>query len=209
MLVIHGIWANGALCLWAQDSRRPARGPPPGRPSRPSRAPRPHPFAGAPDVLAEMLAALPDPFPALARKAVEDELTLYLPALADGPLASPELIRPAGGEDGQPEGGAGRVSLTPWRVPAVIFEPAAALALLAALDILAAPGEPGAADVPSAEMPGQEPGVPGMTGPVPGVPGMAGPDPGVAEVAGPDPGAPALPGLDPDVAAVAGASLPD
>ncbi|HEY4853802.1 MAG TPA: SNF2-related protein, partial [Streptosporangiaceae bacterium] len=199
MLVIHGIWANGALCLWAEDSRRPARVPPPGRPSRPSRAPRPHPFAGAPDVLAEMLAGLPEPFPALARKAVEDELTLYLPALADGPLASPELIRPAGGEDGQPEGGAGRVSLTPWRVPALIFEPAAALDLLAALDILAAPGEPGAADVSSAEMPGLDPGVPGMTGPVPGVPGMAGPDPGVAEVTGPDPGLPE----------VAGASLPD
>src|SRR5216683_2561771 len=183
MLVIHGIWANGALCLWAEDSRRPARvPPPPGR--RPSRAPRPHPFASTPDVLAEMLAGLPEPFPALARKAVEDELTLYLPALADGPLASPELIRPAGGEDGQAEGGAGRVTLTPWRVPALIFEPAAALDLLAALDILAAPAEPGAADVPSAEMPGQEPGVPGMTGPVPGVPGMAGPDPGVAEVAG-------------------------
>ena len=208
MLVIHGIWANGALCLWAEDSRRPARvPPPPGR--RPSRAPRPHPFASTPDVLAEMLAGLPEPFPALARKAVEDELTLYLPALADGPLASPELIRPAGGEDGQAEGGAGRVTLTPWRVPALIFEPAAALDLLAALDILAAPAEPGAADVPSAEMPGQEPGVPGMTGPVPGVPGMAGQDRGVAEVAGPDPGVAEVTGLDPGLPEVTGASLPD
>src|SRR3984893_17198629 len=209
MLVIHGIWANGALCLWAEDSRRPARVPPRGRPSRPSRAPRPHPFAGAPDVLAEMLAGLPEPFPALARKAVEDELTLYLPALADGPLASPELIRPAGGEAGQPEGGAGRVTLTPWRVPALIFEPAAALDLLATLDILAAHGEPGAAAVSSAEMPGRDPGRPGATGAVPGVPGMAGPDPGVAEVTGPDPGVAEVTGPDPGLPEVAGASLPD
>src|SRR5260370_17953857 len=124
MLVIQGIWANGALCLWGEDSRGPARvPPPPGR--RSSRAPRPHPFAGAPDVLAEMLAGLPEPFPALARKAVEDELTLYLPALADAPLASPDLIRPAGAEDGQPEGGAGPRTPTPWRGPALFFEPAA------------------------------------------------------------------------------------
>src|SRR5260370_41972211 len=133
MLVIQGIWANGALCLWGEDSRGPARvPPPPGR--RPSRAPRPHPFASTPDVLAEMLAGLPEPFPALARKAVEDELTLYLPALADGPLASPELIRPAGGEDGQAEGGAGRTALTPPRGPRVHLEPAPAPAAPAAQD---------------------------------------------------------------------------
>ena len=72
MLVIHGIWANGALCLWAEDSHGPAQVPvPPGR--RPSRAPRPHPFASDPDALAELLAGRPGPFPGLARKAVEDE----------------------------------------------------------------------------------------------------------------------------------------
>ena len=27
MLVIHGIWARGALCLWAEDARLPARTP--------------------------------------------------------------------------------------------------------------------------------------------------------------------------------------
>src|SRR5216683_4420299 len=218
MLVIHGIWANGALCLWAEDSRRPARvPPPPGR--RPSRAPRPHPFASTPDVLAEMLAGLPEPFPALARKAVEDELTLYLPALADGPLASPELIRPAGGEDGRPEGGAGRITLTPWRVPALIFEPGAALALLAALDILAAPAEPGAADVPSAEMPGLDPGVAALPGLDPvvlevigldrGMPEVPGLDPGAPAVAGSDPGVSAVPGLDPGVVEVTGLGPPD
>jgi SNF2 family DNA or RNA helicase len=195
MLVIHGIWANGALCLWAEDSRGPARVPPPqGR--RPSRAPRPHPFAGVPDVLAEVLAGLPEPFPGLARKAVEDELTLYLPALADGPLASPELIRPAGA-DGQPEGGSGRVTLTPWRVPALIFEPAAALDLLAALDILAAPAEPGAADVPPAEMPGPVPGVPEVPGQDLAAAEVPGLDPDVLEATGPDPGVPEVTGPGP------------
>jgi SNF2 family DNA or RNA helicase len=150
MLVIHGIWANGALCLWAEDSRGPARVPvPAGR--RPSRAPRPHPFASDPDTLAELLAGLPEPFPGLARKAVEDELTLYLPAAVDGPLASPELIRPPGPGDGQEGSGAARVALSPWRIPALIFEPAAALDLLTALDLLAAPAGPGAADVTAAE----------------------------------------------------------
>jgi len=48
MLVIHGIWARGALCLWAEDARLPARVPesadggPAGTPwpARPGRRPR-------------------------------------------------------------------------------------------------------------------------------------------------------------------------
>ncbi len=142
MLVIHGIWAHDALCLWAEDSHGPVRVPPPS--GRPSRAPRPHPFASDPDTLAEVLAGLPEPWPGLTRKAVEDELTLYLPATADGPLASPELIRPPGNEDIPP--GAGRVTLAPWRVAALIFEPAAALELLAGLDMLAAQADVAALD---------------------------------------------------------------
>src|SRR5260370_24925590 len=116
MLVIHGIWANGALCRWAEDSRRPARAPPPpGR--RPSRAPKPHPFASTPDVLAEMLAGLPEPFPALARQTVEDELTPYLPALAAGQLASPALIPPSGGKDAHAAARARTSTLPPRGVP--------------------------------------------------------------------------------------------
>jgi len=84
MLVIHGIWAYGALQVWAEDSGLPAQAPP--RAGRPSRAPRPHPFAAPPDVLAEVLAdALTDaPSGAgtgdLPRKAVDDEITLRLPS---------------------------------------------------------------------------------------------------------------------------------
>src|ERR1700733_3228366 len=54
MLVIHGIWAYGALQVWAEDSARPAQAPP--RVGRPSRAPRPHPFAVDPGELADALA---------------------------------------------------------------------------------------------------------------------------------------------------------
>jgi SNF2 family DNA or RNA helicase len=141
MLVIHGIWAYGALSLWAEDSGGPASLPP--RPGRPSRAPRPHPFAGDPDALAEVVAELVGPAAELACKAIEDELTLRLPSAADGPLASPALVR---APDAGPAKAASRPALAAWRVPALTFDPAAAADLLAAL------GEPGAAS--SAAVPG-------------------------------------------------------
>ena len=131
MLVIHGIWAYGALSLWAEDSGRLARAQP--RPGRPSRAPRAHPFAGGLDVLADVVAELAGPEADLARKAVDDELTLRLPSTADGPLASPALIREPGTERAKPAGRPARQALAAWRVPALTFEPAAALDLLTAL----------------------------------------------------------------------------
>jgi SNF2 family DNA or RNA helicase len=128
MRVIHGIWADAALCLWAEDPALPsAHRPAPGY-ARPSRAPVPHPFASQAAELADLLAALPGPAGEAARKAVDDELTLHLPSTGDGPLASPELIRP--GADPTRPGPRGRVSLARWRVPVLAFAPAAALDLL-------------------------------------------------------------------------------
>src|SRR6202453_3281966 len=95
LLVIHGVWAYGALQVWAEDSALPAHAPP--RRGRPSRAPRPHPFAVQAGELADALAAAGAGD--LARKAVDDELTLRLPTAADGPQASPELVRPAAEEE--------------------------------------------------------------------------------------------------------------
>ncbi|HEY1325259.1 MAG TPA: SNF2 helicase-associated domain-containing protein, partial [Streptosporangiaceae bacterium] len=137
MLVIHGLWAHGACYLWAEDSALPAAAP--ARPGRPSRAPRPHPFALQASGLARALTRLPEPAVGLAGQAVDDELTLRLPSGTDGPLASPELIRPPGqdGAGGSLPGGR-RVSLAPWRVPALAFAPAPAVDLLIVL------GEPGA-----------------------------------------------------------------
>jgi hypothetical protein len=123
MLVVHGLWAYGASYLWAEDSALPAAAPP--RPGRLSRAPRPHPFALQASGLARALARLPEPAAGLAGQAVEDELTLRLPSGTDGPLASPELIRPPGQDGaGASRPGGRRVSLASWRVPALAFEPA-------------------------------------------------------------------------------------
>ena len=134
MLVIHGIWAYGALHVWAEDSMLPAQAP--ARRGRPSRAPRPHPFAAPPGELADALAGAGAGAGArpgdLAGKAVDDELTLRLPSTTDGPLGSPELVRPPS-DDTSAAPAARRPALAAWRVPALAFEPAAAGSLLAAL----------------------------------------------------------------------------
>jgi hypothetical protein len=135
MLAIHGVWAYGVLGLWAEDPDGPAIAPP--RPGRASRAPRSHPFAATADAIAGVVPELAEPVADLALKAVEDELTLWLPATADGPLASPELIRAPGGE---PAKAAGRSTLAAWRVPALTFGPPAALELLSVLGEARAPG---------------------------------------------------------------------
>jgi superfamily II DNA or RNA helicase len=123
MLFIHGTWAYDALHVWAEDTALPALAPP--RTGRPSRAPRPHPFALGAAELADRLAELPAPVPDVVRKAVDDELTVQFPTVGDGPLASPELNRPV----------PGRQTLAAWRVPVLVFEPDAAAAVLAALDV--------------------------------------------------------------------------
>jgi SNF2 family DNA or RNA helicase len=141
MRVIHGTWARGALCLWAEDPgprRQPpqpaARRQPPG-----PAAPRPHPFACEAAALADLLSGLPGPAGEAAGKAVRDELTLSLPSApgtAGGPrpLASPGL---AGPDAGEPAPRRGRVVLADWRVPVLAVEPAGAIEVLGAAAELA------------------------------------------------------------------------
>src|ERR1700678_3413772 len=126
MLVIHGIWAYGGLQVWAEDSARPALASP--RAGRPSRAPRPHPFAVAPGELADALTAAGAGD--LAAKAVDDELTLRLPSATPGPA------RPSTEAEAEAPA-ARRVALAAWRVPVLVFEPTAATELLPALADLA------------------------------------------------------------------------
>jgi SNF2 family DNA or RNA helicase len=165
--VLHGIWARGSLCLWAEDPELHqsvgfARGGSP-------RTLRPHPFAWPASELAGLLASLAWPGADVARKAVDDELTLLLPAAGRAPLASPQLGRPpAAPAPAAPapaalaladpalapaapltdpaladlaladpalagpvrRGPVGRVSLARWRVPVLVFDPAAALDML-------------------------------------------------------------------------------
>ncbi len=154
----------------ASRRRRARRG---GRPS----APRPHPFAVAPGELADAPLAGAGAGD-LAAKAVDDELTLRLPSVTDGPgpLASPELVRPRRKPEAAAEtpAAAKRVALAAWRVPVLVFEPAAATALLPALAGLAAsgpaPGElvsdqsaSGAVDAPAVGAPAS--GAPASTDP--------------------------------------------
>jgi superfamily II DNA or RNA helicase len=166
MRVIHGIWAHGALCLWAEDPELPPAAGATGSVPSGVRLPRPHPFACQAAELADLVAgwsgsASPDaPFldgpsldgpsldgPSLdalgdeARKAVHDELILQLPTAGGGPLASPELVRPARDEPAAAAGPVrrGRVSLASWRVPVLAFGPAATLTVLATLG---GPGQP-------------------------------------------------------------------
>ena len=53
MRVIHGIWAHGALCLWAEDPDLP---PVSGSAPHGVQLPRPHPFACQAAELADLLA---------------------------------------------------------------------------------------------------------------------------------------------------------
>ncbi|MEV4259060.1 ATP-dependent helicase, partial [Spirillospora sp. NPDC049652] len=119
MLVAHGTWHGGALCLWAERSGPHA---PAGRPSAPaggSQAPagEPHPFATR-----DFTGTSYEP---LVKGAMRVELAIALPTHGDHPLPSAEL----GPEpiDGPPE-------LRSWRVPALVLEPFPAMALLQAAE---------------------------------------------------------------------------
>ena len=107
-----------------------------------------------------MLAGSGDVAADLARKAADSELTLWLPGTAGSPLVSPDLIACCGAAGPDPRSGqAARPVLAPWQVPALRFDPAAALAVLALVTQSAViepgvvePGaiEPGAISLPAA-----------------------------------------------------------
>ncbi len=128
MLVFHALWSSAPrVCLWAEDSTRPALVP--GRRGRPARVsgPRPHPFACGTQALQKAVADLGGEatLKGFGRAATKVELTVLLPSHADGPLPSPELLR------GDETIGTGtRARLRPWRVPTVAFEPDLAVDLL-------------------------------------------------------------------------------
>ena len=134
MLAIHGVWSDGQLSLWAEDSDRPRQAA--DRVSGPV-----HPFAATTDLLCDVLAEFGDAVSDLVRKAAETELTLWLPATGAGPLASPDHAEMRAEQTGNGHvpraatgpGRPGRVALGPWQVPAVSFDPGAALALLTAI----------------------------------------------------------------------------
>ncbi|GAA3128302.1 DEAD/DEAH box helicase [Planomonospora alba] len=150
MLVVHGAWVDGRLGLWAEDTARP-RGPAPRGPASAGRAdpaapqagppgreaPPAHPFAAAAPVLAAALAEGAAPSEGAAEQA---ELPLLLPASARGPLPSPE--------SGRAVPAAAGAAISPWRVPALLLRPAAALPLLGSVPLHDVPPVLDAGDEP-------------------------------------------------------------
>jgi superfamily II DNA or RNA helicase len=124
VFVVHAVWQGDALCVWAEDSaemestatRATASVPETGRP-------RPHPYAVPAGVLATAMWDLGPVAADLSAKAAEGEVTLLLPGTGSGPQSSPELGT-----------GTGTPTLARWRVPALCFDPHAALELLDHLD---------------------------------------------------------------------------
>ena len=128
MWVLHGLWqADHRLALWAEDGvPRPGAGSGPGA------------YGAEASVVRELLGAVGPGLEWLAGEADERVTSLLLPTLAGAPLASPELLGSSSGPlSGSPSGSAGEqfaeVSLRAWRIPALMFAPAAAAQLLGEL----------------------------------------------------------------------------
>ncbi|GAA3984580.1 DEAD/DEAH box helicase [Actinomadura viridis] len=110
MLVAHATWHGGALCLWAERTG-------PSSPSPAGEDPAAHPFATR-----DFTGTSYEP---LVKGAAGIVLAMTLPTGGGEPLPSAELgPRPY---DGTPE-------LREWRVPALVLEPFAAMALLQAAE---------------------------------------------------------------------------
>ncbi len=109
MRVIHGLWADGSCCLWAEDSTLLDRAT--------SRDGPAHPFACDSEAIRRALTAAAGE---QADLAVPAALTLWLPTVHDRPLASPELVPSIG----PPEPPGSRVRLAGWQVPVLALQPA-------------------------------------------------------------------------------------
>jgi superfamily II DNA or RNA helicase len=128
MIVLHGSWlpqsggvATGFV-VWGEVAETGLQPRPRGRPKKsgPPIAPRAHPFGASASTLRQAL-----PAPDLVAAAAEAAVVARLPSLAGAPLPTRPFLRETSAT-GQPE-------LADWAVTGLVFEPAAALGLLAAL----------------------------------------------------------------------------
>ena len=89
MLVIHGIWARDALCLWAEDSALPASLDAPaggaGRPGPPGRT-RSRPIPASSATRSACSARVPGTWPA---RRPRTNCPLWLPSAGPGPRLFP------------------------------------------------------------------------------------------------------------------------
>ncbi|WP_328953566.1 DEAD/DEAH box helicase [Kitasatospora purpeofusca] len=124
MYALHALWrADGRLAVWAEDAavhRGDAYEPG----DRPDRGGTAHPFACPAGEVARLLGTVGPGLGWLAEQAVERWTGLLLPSLGGRPVPSPDL----------PVGATSRgVGLSPWRVPALLFDRSQAAQLLGAL----------------------------------------------------------------------------
>ncbi len=140
MYVLHAHWQPstaaphlGALCLWGESSDAQGAGEKAGR----RRTPRPHPFAAARPQLHDLLTRLSgfdvkdrSKEPRIAHD--ETMLALRLPSGRIGPQPSPQLIHEWSFDAETP-------ALSPWAMPMLALDAAAALHFLVALPTAALP----------------------------------------------------------------------
>ncbi|MEV6978993.1 SNF2-related protein [Kitasatospora sp. NPDC093806] len=121
MYALHALWRDdGRLAVWAEDAAA-YRGE---RRDRADRGGAAHPFACPAGEVARLLGTVGPGLGWLAEQAAERWTGLLLPTLGGRPTPSPDL----------PVGAAPRgVGLSPWRVPALLFDRAQAAQLLGAL----------------------------------------------------------------------------
>ncbi|ONI75311.1 ATP-dependent helicase [Actinosynnema sp. ALI-1.44] len=106
MLVVHATWsATGGVCVWAEDATLSGT-------AKPGVRPKKHPFGASVETLRKVFDA-----------GDECTFTLQLPSSSAGPVAAPELVRPAAG---RPK----KLKLAPWTVNALSLTPGEAVRLL-------------------------------------------------------------------------------
>ena len=119
MLVIHALWREGLL-LWGEDSTRSRRARASAAPARrATRAAATHPGAAPVKVLTEVLP-----------EGAADTIELMLPTRGGAPVDSPEVVRD------EPVVERGALTLAPWRVPVLRYDPDAALLALTDLSVV-------------------------------------------------------------------------
>ncbi|WP_084424326.1 DEAD/DEAH box helicase [Kibdelosporangium aridum] len=107
MLVVHAAWSStGGVCVWAEDATVPVSA------VRPGKKPKKHPFGASAETLRKIFDL-----------GSEFSFTTLLPSSSIGPVAAPELVRPAAETNK-------KVKLAPWTVNALALTPDEALQVL-------------------------------------------------------------------------------
>ena len=121
MIVLHAIWDNIQLHVWAESSElASASGA-----RRTKQKTRQHPFALAHDGLMEAVGQLSGAL--LAKSGGSGNLSLRLPSISRGPLPSPELLIEKENED------LSSVAFEQWNIASLTFDANTALDFLLAL----------------------------------------------------------------------------